>query len=130
MEIGAHSGWAVNFLYKLYNIAPPLVAATTYITRQGMTWLTSEQFQEKLEGSLTDMPIEDSKIFAQAKGLKKWVAETFLDALRQGAKGLYREFELGFKDWGFKLEDLNKQVPISIWHGDKDHNVPLEVICC
>lgn len=111
----------------MYNIAPPLLSAMVYVTRQGMTFMSSEQFEEKLGDSIKDMPPEDGKVFSEVKGIKKYLAETFLDALKQGSRGLHREFELNFNDWGFKLEDIDKRVPITIWHGEKDHNVPIEV---
>jgi pimeloyl-ACP methyl ester carboxylesterase len=34
-----------------------------------------------------------------------------------------QDFALFCRDWGFRLEDIT--VPVNIWHGDEDRNIPL-----
>ena len=45
------------------------------------------------------------------------------EAFRQGASGPAQEMRLVVNAWGFNLEDIN--IPIGIWHGKLDVQVPL-----
>jgi pimeloyl-ACP methyl ester carboxylesterase len=44
------------------------------------------------------------------------------EALRQGARGPARDARVVNRRWGFKLEDI--RVPVWLWHGQEDRNVP------
>jgi pimeloyl-ACP methyl ester carboxylesterase len=52
----------------------------------------------------------------------------FLADLRASARttgaALTDEFALFTRDWGFRLEDIT--VPVHLWHGDADRDVPFE----
>ena len=43
----------------------------------------------------------------------------------QGMDGLSLDFKLLNADFGFKIEDIRKDLPVQIWHGNMDGNVPL-----
>lgn len=47
------------------------------------------------------------------------------EAFRQGIRGPYQESLLMVQDWGFKLQDVG--VPINLWNGTEDQNVPIEM---
>ncbi len=34
---------------------------------------------------------------------------------------------LCFRPWGFNLSDINRHIPVSYWHGDKDYFIPYAV---
>lgn len=57
------------------------------------------------------------------------LANTFLkslkEALRSGAVGTLKEAELFSGDWDFSLDDI--RVPVYLWHGGQDRNVPIAV---
>jgi pimeloyl-ACP methyl ester carboxylesterase len=38
------------------------------------------------------------------------------------AQAAAQDFVLFVRDWGFRLQDI--QVPVHVWHGDADKNVP------
>lgn len=71
------------------------------------------------------MPKQDQVIFEderfQTQGLNA-LSEVF----KQGVKGVAYEFQLILKKWPFKLDGIN--TPISIWHGEKDKQVPSSFI--
>jgi len=54
------------------------------------------------------------------------VRAAFLDDLRRAsrtsARSAVQDFTLFARDWGFRLEDIS--VPVHIWQGDVDRNVP------
>jgi pimeloyl-ACP methyl ester carboxylesterase len=47
------------------------------------------------------------------------------EALRQGARGPARDARVVGRRWGFKLEEI--RVPVWLWHGQDDRNVPPEL---
>jgi len=47
------------------------------------------------------------------------------DAFRAGTRGATQEMVLMATPWGFRVEDI--QVPVEVWHGTEDVNVPLAV---
>jgi len=44
---------------------------------------------------------------------------------RQGTMALQHEVLTYVQDWGFHLSDIDGHVPVRIWHGEKDGNVPV-----
>lgn len=47
-------------------------------------------------------------------------AETY----RQGMAGFSQDFKLLNSDFGFKIEDIRKDLPVQVWHGKLDNFVP------
>lgn len=53
------------------------------------------------------------------------IENMFQEAFRNGSKGVaYEISNLLVREWDFKLNEI--QVPITVWQGEKDNNVPLE----
>lgn len=48
------------------------------------------------------------------------------EGFRQGGKATSKEIIQLMHDWGFKPDNI--KVPVTLWHGDSDHHVPL-VLC-
>jgi pimeloyl-ACP methyl ester carboxylesterase len=53
------------------------------------------------------------------------IIEDLRESLRQGARGPTREARVINRRWGVKLEDI--RVPVWLWHGQDDRNVPPEL---
>jgi pimeloyl-ACP methyl ester carboxylesterase len=47
------------------------------------------------------------------------------EATKQGTRGAFHESLLTVTDYGFRLQDI--QIPIMLWHGDADQNIPVEM---
>ena len=47
------------------------------------------------------------------------------EAMKQGTRGAHHESLLTVTDWGFHLNDI--QMPVQIWHGEADKNIPVEM---
>jgi pimeloyl-ACP methyl ester carboxylesterase len=54
--------------------------------------------------------------------LRGALLEDMREALRQGARGPARDARVVNRRWGFKLEEIG--VPVWLWHGHEDRNVP------
>ena len=67
------------------------------------------------------LPEADLKLFTLNRGVR--LMQNFKEAVKHGTTGIHRDANLYSKDWGFKLENINKK--IFIWHGDKDTTVPI-----
>ncbi len=53
-------------------------------------------------------------------------AANFHEAFRQGIEGEVHEDYLRNIPWDFELAGISSQVPVFLWHGERDENVP----CC
>jgi pimeloyl-ACP methyl ester carboxylesterase len=49
--------------------------------------------------------------------------DTYRRAPSTSALAAAQDFALFASDWGFRLDDIT--VPVDIWHGDDDRNVPM-----
>jgi pimeloyl-ACP methyl ester carboxylesterase len=46
-----------------------------------------------------------------------------LEAFRQGSAGAARDLHLIVRPWGFRLDEVT--MPVRLWHGDRDREIPL-----
>jgi pimeloyl-ACP methyl ester carboxylesterase len=74
----------------------------------------------------TLLPKPDKKVVLDPTTLNLLTEEMF-EAFRQGAEGPAYERELYGKDWGFRLEDISRNVDVHLWHGRLDVNVPVSM---
>lgn len=70
------------------------------------------------------MSADDRRLLRQQQNARNMI-QNFQLALRQGARGVYRDFELLTSPWGFSLEEL--QGGPAFFHGDNDKLVPASV---
>lgn len=71
------------------------------------------------------LPEADSALFAGNPALQKGFINTVREATKQGTRGAFHESLLTVTDYGFRLQDI--QIPIMLWHGDADQNIPVEM---
>lgn len=87
----------------------------------GMTALGKRFPERALETMTRQLPAPDAEVLARPA-----VREAFLRDLRHPSPTTGRaggqDFRLFARDWGFRLEDIT--VPVHIWQGDVDRNVP------
>ena len=84
-----------------------------------MSWLKRNP-ERLLETMVRQMPEPDRALMDE--GLRAAFAKDI--ALNSATAGLAaaQDFELFSRDWGFRLEDI--RVPVHIWQGSVDRNVP------
>jgi pimeloyl-ACP methyl ester carboxylesterase len=77
--------------------------------------------EKALEAARTRMPEADATVLAEPDVAELMALEARLapaTAARAGAQ----DFTLFTRPWGFRLQDIS--MPVHLWHGDADQNVP------
>jgi pimeloyl-ACP methyl ester carboxylesterase len=75
-----------------------------------------------LRASSGQLPNSDIEILSRPS-VKSAYIDTYRRAPSTSAIAAAQDFALFARDWGFRLEDIT--VPVNIWHGDDDRNVPI-----
>jgi pimeloyl-ACP methyl ester carboxylesterase len=75
-----------------------------------------------LRAASGQMPKSDIEIMSRPSVRSAYV-DTYRRAPSTSALAAAQDFALFASDWGFRLDDIN--VPVNIWHGDDDRNVPI-----
>ena len=68
-----------------------------------------------------DAPAVDRAAVAD-EALRRALVDDMREAFRQGARGPARDARIVSRRWGFKPEEI--RVPVWLWHGQEDRNVP------
>lgn len=97
----------------------PWVVLPFYAVMTGVTRRWPERAVQTFRGQLR---APDAEVMARPD-----VAAAFIDDLRHASRTAGRaavqDFALFSRDWGFRFEDIT--VPVHVWQGDLDGNVPL-----
>jgi pimeloyl-ACP methyl ester carboxylesterase len=64
------------------------------------------------------MSEKDVQFFTQSESIA-----SFIEAFRQGARGVTRDFTIERLDWPFELEDIHAPT-VLVFHGEEDGGVP------
>lgn len=70
-------------------------------------------------------PPADYKILQQPDRIAPFCATT-IEAMNRGAKGVAYDVQLYAREWDFSLNEI--QMPLYVFHGEQDVNVPIEPI--
>ncbi len=71
------------------------------------------------------LPEPDRPIVAEDIAFQRGFLHMMREAMKQGIRGAHYESLLSITDWGFRLQEI--KIPIQIWHGDADQNIPVEM---
>lgn len=71
------------------------------------------------------LPKADRTLLATNPVLQKGFVNTVREATKQGTRGVFHESMLTVTDYGFRLHEI--QVPVTLWHGEDDKNIPVEM---
>ena len=69
-------------------------------------------------------PPADRAVLARPE-VRAAVVDDLREALRQGSRAVLDDLRLFGEPWGFRLEDI--KVPVELWHGEQDAQVPVGV---
>jgi pimeloyl-ACP methyl ester carboxylesterase len=75
-----------------------------------------------LRAASGQLPTSDIEILSRPD-VKRAFVEDYQRASSRSALAAAQDFALFATDWGFRLDDIN--VPVNIWHGDQDRNIPI-----
>jgi pimeloyl-ACP methyl ester carboxylesterase len=78
--------------------------------------------ERALAGMVRDLPPSDVEVISRPEVRTTFLREMTRFTATAGRAG-GQEFAMFTRDWGFQVEDI--AVPVHIWHGDQDRNVPI-----
>ena len=78
-----------------------------------------------IKGAASVLPEADREIVSSSREFQDGFIRMVREATRQGTRGAFHESLLTITDYGFRLEDI--QIPILLWHGEADQNIPVEM---
>lgn len=116
-----HMHWAYRTLAGLKSLRrhslPLIIPLSRWMIDRGahkapMSWM------------LKSVPAIDREALFTGSGWDM-VTRSYLEAVRTGPDGMLTEGELYLEPWDFNPEDIH--VPMRIWHGQADANLPCEV---
>jgi pimeloyl-ACP methyl ester carboxylesterase len=106
-----------KIIFRLAGISPLLVRPVF----AGQDFITRRWPEAALRAGVRQLPEADATVLA-----RPMVMQAFIDDSRMAspttARAGAQDFALFAGDWGFAFEDIT--VPVHIWHGDADRNVP------
>ncbi|KAH8592894.1 alpha/beta hydrolase fold protein [Bisporella sp. PMI_857] len=117
-------GFSGGFRYS------PVFIARWYWQQQpeGRLDLTDEERLElllqRVSKSLATAHEKDLKILKD-EGFHRFVLRTTRECLVQGLEGWLQDGKLMCMDHGFRIEDIRPDLPVHLWYGKFDTNVPL-----
>jgi pimeloyl-ACP methyl ester carboxylesterase len=110
--VGMNRGIGALAAYASF-VLIPVLQAQVFVMRHWPDWALSAARRQMAEPDLALLGRPD-------------VRAVFLeDAQRASAttaQAVVQDFTLFVRDWGFRLQDI--EVPVHVWHGDMDKNVP------
>lgn len=74
-----------------------------------------------LDKATRDAPPADRAV-VENEAVRRMLVDDMREAFRQGARGPAGDARVVNRRWGFKLEEI--RVPVWLWHGQEDRNVP------
>ena len=87
-------------------------------------WLVRRFPLQALELIAPHEPPPDRAILARPE-VRAAIVDDLRQALRQGSRAVLDDLRLLGQPWGFRLEDI--AVPVELWHGEADAQVPVAV---
>lgn len=106
----------VRLARKSQYLVYPFFALSTFIFRR---WP-----ERALRAGSGQLPSSDIEVLSRPR-----VKSAFIDDYRRFSsttpRAAAQDFAIFARDWGFRLEDIT--VPVHIWHGDNDRNVPISL---
>lgn len=75
-----------------------------------------------IAGAASVLPEADRAVVSDPE-VQKGFLNAIREAMRQGTRGAFHESLLSVTDYGFRLQEI--QMPIHLWHGEQDQNVPV-----
>jgi pimeloyl-ACP methyl ester carboxylesterase len=107
-----------RMLARLGAVSPrllvPLFAGQEFITRR---WP-----EPALRAALRQFPEPDAAVLQRDDVRSAFIGESTRSPAT-AARAAAQDFALFARDWGFRLDQIT--VPVHVWHGDADRNVPL-----
>ena len=99
-------------------LSPPLAIAARIAT--------GDPEKPPLSWILGTLPAADRVLLLDNPGVRRVLAESFREGVRQGGRGVMDDAEIYFHDWVIPLEKA--VMPIRYWHGGRDGNISADMV--
>jgi pimeloyl-ACP methyl ester carboxylesterase len=92
---------------------------------RSLLWLVSNPHRnpDKFYEHIISGNSEEDRALLTRPEMKSMLMQNYLEATRAWMRGFARESIIVSNAWGFRLEDIT--IPVYLWHGEEDLNVPL-----
>lgn len=111
-------------MFRANQIMAKLARRSAYLPLPlfGLMSFVSRRWPETaLKAAVKQLPEPDAEVLAR-EDVRASFVEDARRASSTNALAAAQDFALFARDWGFRLEDI--AVPVHVWHGDADRNVP------
>jgi len=108
-----------RLLFGVQRRLPP--AGRALIWAMGM--VSARLGERSIERLMRALPEADRRVLQRPEVRSAFMSDA-REAFRQGARGAAHENGLFVRPWGFRLEEI--RVPVLLWQGEQDRNVPTE----
>lgn len=95
-------------------ISPPVTRVSLWVAALSVRYLPA--------WAIARFP--DPKVLSRGV-VRKAFRRELVECFRHGVRGAAYEYALFARDWQFRLEDI--ATPVHVWHGERDHVVPIEI---
>lgn len=108
----------LRIMFHLGRFAPLLLRGLFRLNLRAM-----RRGGQRASERMTAWAPEPDRILLQRAEIRDGFMSCFEEACRQGSRGPATDVSLIARSWGFELSAVN--VPVLLWHGERDRNVPI-----
>jgi hypothetical protein len=119
-DIGHQIGWPYGILYAPYFLGRWFWRFQAI----GRTDLPESTRLAMLRQETKNVPDIDKDIYTDTDFMRLIVRGTG-EAFAQGYDGVWDDGKRSCGDWGFRVEDIRRDLKVQMWYGRNDVNVPL-----
>ena len=87
---------------------------------------TCDPEKAPLSWVLQSLPDSDRTLLLENPGVRRVLAESFREGVKQGGKGVMDDAEIYFHEWEIPLNRVTQ--PIRYWHGGRDGNISADMV--
>lgn len=119
-DIPHQIGWPYGIRFAPYSLGRWFWRAQAI----GRTDLPESQRLEMLLKEVSSAPEKDKDIFNDTDVMRLTVRSTG-QAFKQGYDGVWDDGKRSCRPWGFRVEDVRRDLKVQLWYGRQDVYVPL-----
>ncbi len=108
----------LRFMFRLSRVAPAVLRGMFRMNLRAIRGGSPRASQR-----MASMAPEPDRTLLQRQEISDGFMACFVEACRQGPRGPADDMGLVARPWGFDLASV--KVPVLLWHGERDRNVPV-----
>lgn len=118
---GALTGmlWAERLMFRLARYASPILLPPFSF----IAWQLRRKSDWGARKMVVTLPESDLRV-SKTPAVSRMFHDDFMESTRQGARAVHQEATLLATAWDFDPAELPPELPVLLWHGDRDNIVP------